>query len=102
MIMGSSIKEKKHVNASDYILWTKGLLKLDATPLSAVFKRLERYYGVKLAYPEEMKSMKLYGSLDLQCSLEEVLRRISLTAPISFQKMDNEIEIHINNVHKNN
>ena len=102
VIMGSSIKEKKHVNASDYILWTKGLLKLDATPLSAVFKRLERYYGVKLAYPEEMESMKLYGSLDLQCSLEEVLRRISLTAPISFQKMDNELEIHINNVHKNN
>ena len=102
VIMGSSIKEKKHVNASDYILWTKGLLKLDATPLSAVFKRLERYYGVKLTYPEEMKSMNLYGSLDLQCSLEEVLRRISLTAPISFQKMDNEIEIHINNVHKNN
>lgn len=62
----------------------------------------DRYYGVKLAYPEEMESMKLYGSLDLQCSLEEVLRRISLTAPISFQKMDNEIEIHINNVHKNN
>ena len=102
VIMGSSIKEKKHVNASDYILWTKGLLKLDATPLSAVFKRLERYYGVKLAYPEEMESMNLYGSLDLQCSLEEVLRRISLTAPISFQKMDNEIKIHINNVHKKN
>jgi TonB-dependent SusC/RagA subfamily outer membrane receptor len=101
VIMGSSIKEKKHVNASDYILWTKGLLKLDATPLSAVFKRLERYYGVKLAYSEEMESMKLYGSLDLQCSLEEILRRISLTAPVSFQKMDNKIEIHINNVYKN-
>lgn len=56
---------------------------------------------MKLAYPEEMESMKLYGSLDLQCSLEEILRRISLTAPVSFQKMDNKIEIHINNVYKN-
>ena len=56
---------------------------------------------VKLAYSEEMESMKLYGSLDLQCSLEEILRRISLTAPVSFQKMDNKIEIHINNVYKN-
>ena len=48
-----------------------------------------------------MESMKLYGSLDLQCSLEEILRRISLTAPVSFQKMDNKIEIHISNVYKN-
>lgn len=73
VIMGSSIK-KKHVNASDYILWT-GLLKLDATPLSAVFKRLENVcMGVKLAYPEEMESMKLYGSLDLM--LIKILRRI--------------------------
>ncbi len=93
VVTGSNIKGKRHVNASDYILWTKGLLKLDATPLSAVFKRLERYYGVKLVYSEEMETMNLYGSLDLQCPIEEVLRRISLTAPISFQKVNGRIEI---------
>lgn len=93
VVTGSNIKEKRHVNASDYILWTKGLLKLDATPLSSVFKRLERYYGVKLTYSEDMKSMKLYGSLDLLCPIEEVLRRISLTAPVSFQKINGRIEI---------
>lgn len=93
VVAGSTIKGKRHVNASDYILWTRGLLKLDAMPLSAVFKRLERYYGVKLVYSEEMETMKLYGNLDLQCPIEEVLRRISLTAPISFQKINGKIEI---------
>lgn len=96
VVTGSHIKGKRHVNASDYILWTKGLLKLDATPLSFVFKRLERYYGVQLVYSEEMENMNLYGSLDLHCSIEEVLHRISLTAPISFQKLDDRIEISSN------
>lgn len=100
VVMDNNIKEKRHVNASDYILWTKGLLKLDATSLTSVFKRLERYYGVQLTYSEEMEDMNLYGSLDLQCSIEEVLRRISLTAPVSFQKKGNRIEIFVDRKHK--
>ena len=87
------IQGKKKVDASDYITWTKGLLKLDATPLSSVFKRLERYYGVQIAYSEEVGNMKMYGNLDLECPAEEVLRRLEYTAPISFEKNNDKFSV---------
>lgn len=93
VIAGNNIKDKVHVNAADYILWTEGLLKLDSSPLSSVFKRLERYYGVRLNYTEEVGKLKLNGRLDLNCPVEEVLYRIGLTAPIVFTKNSDIIDI---------
>ncbi len=90
LISESRIKGKKHVNASDYMAWTQGLLKLDATPLSSVFKRLERYYGVDIIYDEEVGTMKIYGNLDLECTVDEVLRRLKYTAPINVAGTGNE------------
>ncbi len=82
LISDYRIKEKKRVHASDYTAWTQGLLKLDATPLSSVFKRLERFYDVDISYTDEVGTMKIYGSLDLECSIDEVLRRLKYITPI--------------------
>lgn len=83
LVCENKIKGKKQVDASDYVSWTQGLLKLDATPLSSVFRRLERYYGVKISYDDEVGKLKMYGNLDLECPVNEVLRRLGYTAPIS-------------------
>lgn len=83
MVADNQIKGKRHVDASDYTAWTKGLLKLDATPLSSVFKRLERYYGVEISYSDDVGALRMYGNLDLECPVSEVLRRIGYTAPIN-------------------
>lgn len=85
LISDSRIKGKKHVNASDYVAWTQGLLRLDATPLSSVFKRLERYYGVDISYTDEVGTMKIFGNLDLECPVDEVMRRLKYTAPINVE-----------------
>lgn len=37
--------------------------------------------------------MKMYGSLDLECPIEEVLRRIKYTAPISYINKDDKFEV---------
>lgn len=89
----SNIKGKYKVNASDYAAWTDGLLKLNATPLSSVFKSLERYYGITISFSKEVGQMKMYGSLDLECPIEEVLRRIKYTAPISYINKDDKFEV---------
>lgn len=84
LVSDNKLKGKYKVNASDYTSWTEGLLKLNATPLSVVFKRLGRFYGVEFDYTEDVGNMKMYGSLDLECPVEEVLRRIGYTAPIAY------------------
>lgn len=89
LVCENQIKGKKQVIASDYVAWTQGLLKLDATPLSSIFKRLERYYGVEISYTDEVGKLKMYGNLDLECPVDEVLRRLGYTAPISIT-VDND------------
>lgn len=84
-----TIQGKKDVNAVDYIAWTKGLFVLNTEPLERVFLKLERYYGISINYDTEVKEMMVCGILDLNYSLEEVLSRIAITAPIKYENTAN-------------
>lgn len=86
---GGAIQDKKDVNAVDYIAWTKGLFVLNTEPLERVFLKLERYYGISINYDAEVKEMMVCGILDLNYSLEEVLSRIAITAPIKYENTAN-------------
>lgn len=80
-----TILGKKEVNAADYVAWTKGLFVLDSEPLEKVFLKLERYYGISIKYDATVKNMMVCGILDLNYSLEEILLRIAVTAPIKYE-----------------
>ena len=82
MISNTSIIGKKDVVASDYIAWTNQEMKLNATPLSTIFKRLEKFYGVTIEYDPNVGEMKMYGNLSLKCSIRELLNRLEFTVPI--------------------
>lgn len=84
-----AIQGKKDVNAVDYIAWTKGLFVLNTEPLERVFLKLERYYGISIKYDDAVKEMMVCGILDLNYSLEEVLSRIAITAPIKYESIAN-------------
>lgn len=79
---------KKNVDARKYMAWIDGLLILEGEPLIYVLHRLERYYGetIKAAALEEQ--LLIRGSLDLNCTLDEVLDRISIITPVKVQKTD--------------
>lgn len=83
-IGSGAILGKKNVNASDYVAWTKGLFVMDNEPLERVFLKLERYYGKSIQYDAAVKKMLVCGILDLNYSLEEILSRIAITAPIHY------------------
>lgn len=80
-----AIIDNRKVNASNYVAWTKGLFVLDTESLERVFLKLERYYGISIKYDAAVKNMLVCGVLDLNYSLEEVLSRIAITAPIKYE-----------------
>ena len=84
-IRGGSLGEKQAVNAVNYIAWTQGLLILDAKPLGAVLKKLERYYGTNIFFNTAVESLPICGTLDMNHPLIEILRRLSVTAPIVYE-----------------
>ena len=83
------ISGKKTVNAADYVAWTEGLFVMNTESLERVFLKLERYYGKTIRYDAGVKDMMVCGMLDLNYSLEEVLSRIAITAPIKYENTVN-------------
>lgn len=89
-INGGVLSEKQKVNALDYISWTNGLLILNAEELQSVFCKLERYYGEEIVYDASLKLLPMFGKLELKNNLEEVLKLITVTAPLDYEKKENK------------
>lgn len=78
--------EIEYVNAADYTAWTEGLLITHTETLAAVFKRLTRFYDVPITVAADVQPLVVNGKLDLRQSLPELLRLISVAAPINYQE----------------
>lgn len=74
---------KSVVNAEEYMLWTKGILSLKNEELHTVLIRLSHYYGVDIKCSEDIAAVNITGKIDLECDIDEVLRRISATGGFS-------------------
>ena len=90
------ITDKRNVNAQDYIAWTEGLLMLNGEPLERVFEKLERYYGKTIRYDADVRKLMVRGTLDLNCSFEEIMKRITVVVPIIYENKANEIIVKKN------
>ncbi|EKC79363.1 anti-FecI sigma factor, FecR [human gut metagenome] len=75
----------REVRAEDYISWIHGYYRFDNTPLSDVLARLARYYNRTFDCSPEVGVMTISGKLELNDDPGEVLRVLSLTAPIRFR-----------------
>lgn len=79
------------VIASEYTCWTDGLLILHAEPITTVFRKLNLYYGEDIQFDESINDIPLSGKLDLKDRLDDVIRLISKTAPISYKREGNKL-----------
>ena len=67
----------QNIEASLSSAWVYGMYKFKDEPLSAIFKRLENYYGVKIHLSsDKLKQVKYTGSFSLDQDIREVLRII--------------------------
>lgn len=86
------------VDVDNYIAWKDGYFQLENQPLKTVFKKLSRYYGVRIEWNEKMGELTCYGKLDLKDELEEVLNNLkdATAIPMQFTYNGNCVDISIN------
>jgi len=90
--------EVSTTNAIEHISWIDGWLLCKTENMADILVKLSRYYNIDIKIlDEQVRSLTLSGKLDLKGDCEEVIKAISTTAPISFNKVDNEIQITLNN-----
>lgn len=81
------------VDVYSYICWKDDIMNFEGQKLSDVLKSLSRYYNTKIEVTGSLKDEKFYGSLDLNCTLDEVLEAISLTTALDITRKGNKIDI---------
>lgn len=73
------------VNPDLYTAWKEGYLILDNEPLAQATKKLERWYGVEIQIQDEtLKNFRFKATFQEE-PLEEVLRFIAMTTPITYK-----------------
>lgn len=65
------------VDATRYILWTKGIMELADKTLLQNLSELSRYYGIKIDCDPGIREVSLGGKVDLSGGLQKVLLRIA-------------------------
>jgi ferric-dicitrate binding protein FerR (iron transport regulator) len=80
------------VNAQQYNSWKDGLLVFRNEPLSEVFKRLSRWYNVKITIEDQQINRYKYRATFRDEPIEEVIRLIAITVPIEYVIQKRTIE----------
>lgn len=80
---------KESVDVNLYTSWVDGYLVFDQKPILEIFRELERYYDVKIVTERELRQLTFSGKLDLAENITEVLERISFSASIKYEMIDN-------------
>jgi len=73
------------VNTEYYTSWKVGVYQYEQESLRNILRRLSRYYGQEIVCDPKVASLSCSGKLDLKDDLAEVLRGISMTAPVSYK-----------------
>ncbi len=77
------------VDADEYTLWRKDKLIMNDEPLSSIFKKMERWYGVNIVCQGKIPLNTRYSITITDEPKEEILRLLSIYARIDY-KMENK------------
>lgn len=92
-VVNGDIAELRRVDAKDYISWVRGFRTLDGESLKSLTNRLEDYYGVTINCDPDLSETKIYGKLDLQDSLNDVLSSLNNIVPMDIKREGNTINL---------
>ena len=85
----------REVDVEKYICWKENLMIIQDDRMDEVFAKLKRYYGKEFVFTDKVAELQVSGKLDLKENLEDILKSISFSVPITYQENANKIIIDI-------
>lgn len=76
---------KTTVDPTKYTAWTEGKLVFRGDPMKEVVRRLERWYHVEIELADEALEEYAFFATFQDDTLEEVMKLLSMTSPISYK-----------------
>lgn len=77
-ITGSDLKVSS-VNVEDFVAWKEGEFMFNNENLSSVMQKIARWYNLDITVSDELKNIKIWGSVSRYDSFQQVLKLITMT-----------------------
>lgn len=89
ILVQGQYKMKDVVDVDRYILWREGMLVFDGETVDLAVRKLNRFYGIPFSCDSRVRGIRLYGKLDINEPIENVLSAICSTAGLRYEMKDN-------------
>ena len=89
ILVQGQYKMKDVVDVDRYILWREGMLVFDGETVDQAVRKLNRFYGIPFSCDSRVRGIRLYGKLDINEPIENVLSAICSTAGLRYEMKDN-------------
>lgn len=86
VLVSGHYKDKSTVDVDKYIIWREGILLFEGETVGMATQRLHRFYGRPFYCSPEVQDIRLFGKLDINEPLENVLAVISSAAGLHCEK----------------
>lgn len=90
-VVDGDIAGMKKVDATDYISWINGWRNLSGVTLKNLAEQLSDYYGIQVVCSPDISDTKVYGKLELEKNLNEVISSINDIIPMKIKREGNTI-----------
>ncbi len=78
------------INSSEKLSWIDGKLTFKYEPFEEVIRKINRWYNVNIVVKDELLPSYIYYGTFKDETLEEVLKLLQFTAPISYKNIERE------------
>ncbi len=89
------VKIQQKVDVTPEVGWKDGILLIDSEPLIALARILERRYNVSIVFKDEGLQDYVYSGRLKEPTLEQVMRAMQLTSPITFSIEDKMVYLSV-------
>lgn len=79
------------VDVNNYISWINGYLLFRNENIVSVIRQVSRYYNIAIEMPKNIEHISFSGKLDMDCGIEDVMKRISKASSIRYFYKDEKI-----------
>lgn len=83
----------KHVDTEEAIAWKNGQFVFSSESITAVMRKISRWYNVDISYEGNVSDLKFTGTLSRYAQVTEVLQMLEMTNKVKFKVKDREIKV---------
>ncbi len=95
-VLSASGMQVKEVETEEAIAWKNGEFMFSSEPITAIMRKISRWYNVDVSYQGNLAQMRFTGTVSRYSNVSDVLQMLEMTNKIKFSMQGHQIKVTAN------